>query len=256
MIWSVIIAVAVALVGFGGGLLHKSGRLDIPWVRRTTKTNSITGTKPKEMSDLTIKTIWAIGDLHGDAMCAKHWLNVTGLIGADGGWTDPRSKLVFVGDYVDKGPTSLETVQLVKSIEEKYDNVVALMGNHELEVLNDRLPPEQRKRYWYQLPYSTVHPDDMLSYAPESEITEDTHRALDILYDLALNEVYGKNKFRSIDFSPYGENSICNLIKEEGERRGVCWQGQGKEPKSCENKNFADRIPKKIFSQKNIFPKK
>lgn len=139
-------------------------------------------------------------------MCARYWLNRTGLIDSEtDAWKGSTSKLVFVGDYVDKGPTSLETVQLVKSLEERYSNVVALMGNHELEVLNDRLPPEQRRRYWYQLPYSTVHPDDMLSYAPENEVTADTHRALDILYDLALDEIYGKNQFRSVDFSPYGE---------------------------------------------------
>ena len=89
------------------------------------------------------------------------------------------------------------------------------MGNHEIETLLDRSPPSQRKRYFYQLPYSTVHPDDLLNYVPEGTIvTSNMTRALDTLYNLSLNEVYGKNKFRSIDFSPYGRKSICNLISD------------------------------------------
>ena len=171
-------------------------------------------------------TIYAIGDLHGDAQCAINWVSSTGLVSnfanassdpSSWKWSDPSSRLIFVGDYLDKGPTSLRTVTLVKNLEQRFpDNVYALMGNHELEVLNDRLPPEQRPRYSYQLPYSTVHPEDMLSYVPSSEITSNTTEALEVLYDLALEEIYSKNKFRSVDFSPYGPKSICNFIEDEG----------------------------------------
>jgi len=237
MLFQIVLAVVAAAVLFSGKALYTSGRLPFSIRRRRASELNNAASDPISSSvpdvdalpvdesavpDSTITTIWAIGDLHGDAMCARYWLNRTGLIDSEtDAWKGSTSKLVFVGDYVDKGPTSLETVQLVKSLEERYSNVVALMGNHELEVLNDRLPPEQRRRYWYQLPYSTVHPDDMLSYAPENEVTADTHRALDILYDLALDEIYGKNQFRSVDFSPYGEKSICNLIEDEAESKMV-----------------------------------
>jgi len=89
------------------------------------------------------------------------------------------------------------------------------MGNHEMEALMDRSSATDRRRYYYQLPYSTVHPDDLLNYLPDPSLkTANTTKALDTLYELALNEVYGKNKFRTIDFSPYGSKSICNLIDD------------------------------------------
>ena len=61
--------------------------------------------------------VFIIGDLHGDAECAEHWVQRTGLIDkATGDWSDPTSHLIFVGDYVDKGPTSRQVVELVKEI--------------------------------------------------------------------------------------------------------------------------------------------
>lgn len=42
------------------------------------------------------------------------------------------TKLVFLGDYIDRGPSSLECLQVVKILQEKYPNrVTTLKGNHE-----------------------------------------------------------------------------------------------------------------------------
>ena len=62
-----------------------------------------------------IDTIYAIGDLHGDAKCAKEWISATGLVDETfTRWLQPTANLVFVGDYIDKGPTSLQTALMVK----------------------------------------------------------------------------------------------------------------------------------------------
>jgi predicted MPP superfamily phosphohydrolase len=82
--------------------------------------------------------VYVIGDLHGDVECARHWVNKTKLI-RNHKWLDSSSSLVFLGDYTDKGPTSRQTVEFVKSLTEKYpQQVTALLGNHEVELLRDR----------------------------------------------------------------------------------------------------------------------
>ena len=131
---------------------------------------------------------WVIGDLHGDVHCAKYWVQRTGLvvddddgavIGSDDNdigkqerrhrkWADPTSHLVFVGDYVDKGPQSRQVVEFVKGLTEDFpDHVTALMGNHEMELLLDR--DEKRWESWggtgyFGLAYSSVHPGEYLNY--------------------------------------------------------------------------------------------
>ena len=83
--------------------------------------------------------VYVIGDLHGDVECARHWVNKTKLIRNNNKWLDSSSFLVFLGDYIDKGPTSRQTVEFVKSLTEKYPlQVTALLGNHEVELLRDR----------------------------------------------------------------------------------------------------------------------
>ena len=75
-----------------------------------------------------IKNLVAVGDLHGDADSAKVYIE------------EIRKKLkrdeldhvVFLGDYVDRGPNSLEVLRLVINLKLDYPNKVTLLrGNHE-----------------------------------------------------------------------------------------------------------------------------
>jgi serine/threonine protein phosphatase 1 len=72
---------------------------------------------------------FAIGDIHG---C--HTALVT-LLDA----VQPRSDdlVVFLGDYIDRGPASREVVETLLGLEQKY-KVVFLRGNHEVMVLDAR----------------------------------------------------------------------------------------------------------------------
>ena len=82
--------------------------------------------------------VYVIGDIHGDVYCARYWVNRTGLI-AEKKWTDTTSSLIFLGDYIDKGPTSRQTLEFVKSLTDQFpDHVTAILGNHEIELLRDR----------------------------------------------------------------------------------------------------------------------
>jgi serine/threonine protein phosphatase 1 len=66
--------------------------------------------------------IFAIGDIHG---CASE---LTKLLGRLPLMSD--SLVVFLGDYVDRGPQSREVIDIILDLKKKTD-VVTLMGNHE-----------------------------------------------------------------------------------------------------------------------------
>jgi serine/threonine protein phosphatase 1 len=73
--------------------------------------------------------IFAIGDVHG---CLRHLREMISLIDAD-----PREDtLVFIGDYIDRGPDSKGVVDFILDLQASHDHVVCLLGNHERMFLN------------------------------------------------------------------------------------------------------------------------
>jgi predicted MPP superfamily phosphohydrolase len=75
-----------------------------------------------------------IGDIHGYAGPLKKLLEKLGYTENDGAWHHPHSKVIFVGDYIDRGPAIRETLQIVKSMADN-GNAIALMGNHEYNAM-------------------------------------------------------------------------------------------------------------------------
>jgi hypothetical protein len=52
----------------------------------------------------------------------------------NGAYSHPDRKVLFVGDYIDRGPKIRETLQIVKAMVDS-ENAIALMGNHEYNAL-------------------------------------------------------------------------------------------------------------------------
>ena len=73
--------------------------------------------------------IFAIGDIHG---CLRHLQEMMEIIDPDP-WKDT---LVFIGDYIDRGPDSRGVVDFVIDLRFKFRNTVCLLGNHERMFLN------------------------------------------------------------------------------------------------------------------------
>jgi serine/threonine protein phosphatase 1 len=75
--------------------------------------------------------IYAIGDIHG---CLDRLIRLLDLVNPD----LDRHLLVFVGDYVDRGPDSSGVVDYIIDLKKKYnpENIICLMGNHERMFLN------------------------------------------------------------------------------------------------------------------------
>lgn len=74
-----------------------------------------------------MKTI-VVGDLHGcyvELLEMMKWLNESGTYNPD------VDKLVFLGDYIDRGENPAGVVKYIRGLQDRNENVIALMGNHE-----------------------------------------------------------------------------------------------------------------------------
>lgn len=74
-----------------------------------------------------MKTI-VIGDIHG---CYRELDNLVGLLIEEKAYEPGRDRLIFLGDYIDRGENPRLAVRFIRQLQEKYGNVIALMGNHE-----------------------------------------------------------------------------------------------------------------------------
>lgn len=77
--------------------------------------------------------VYAIGDVHG---CADRLERLLRLITDDASAApEPHRRLIFLGDYVDRGPDSRGAIDRVLASTPLLAETVALMGNHEAMML-------------------------------------------------------------------------------------------------------------------------
>jgi serine/threonine protein phosphatase 1 len=72
-----------------------------------------------------VKNYWFIGDIHGELRLLERLLENVQKFNPD--------HILFVGDYIDRGPHSREVIDLIMGL---GNQVTCLMGNHELMMLN------------------------------------------------------------------------------------------------------------------------
>ncbi|MFZ4543024.1 MAG: metallophosphoesterase [Saprospiraceae bacterium] len=75
-----------------------------------------------------------IGDIHGHAEMLKALLTKMGYEKKNGAFCHSERKVVFVGDYIDRGPAIRETLQIIRAMVDA-DQALAIMGNHEYNAL-------------------------------------------------------------------------------------------------------------------------
>ena len=71
------------------------------------------------------ESVYAVGDLQGCLESFEELLDMLGDV----------SDFVFVGDIVNRGPASLQTLRRVKALEESGRCRAVLLGNHDLHLL-------------------------------------------------------------------------------------------------------------------------
>lgn len=71
-----------------------------------------------------------IGDIHGHADELRRLLATLGYTESLRGFRHPKRKAIFVGDFIDRGPQQIETVNIARQMIEQ-GSALAVMGNHE-----------------------------------------------------------------------------------------------------------------------------
>lgn len=108
-----------------------------------------------------MRELWVIGDIHGALDKLRAMLLRAGIIDFDGSWTADDAHVVFLGDYMDRGPSGVDVIRLIRSLEvqarEVGGKVTALLGNHEVMFLAawrfQRTDPGDQlgfREYWVQ----------------------------------------------------------------------------------------------------------
>ena len=80
-----------------------------------------------------------IGDLHGHARELIALLEHLGYRLRDGVFRHPKRQVIFLGDFIDRGPDILSTVAIVRSMVES-GVALAVLGNHEINALAYHTP--------------------------------------------------------------------------------------------------------------------
>ena len=88
-----------------------------------------------------------IGDIHGHASELKALLAKMDCQVTDGIWQHPERKVIFLGDFVDRGPEQIEIVHVARTMVES-GNALAVMGNHEYNAVAWTTPdPQNPEQY-------------------------------------------------------------------------------------------------------------
>ncbi|MGY3547097.1 metallophosphoesterase [Bradyrhizobium sp. USDA 4469] len=75
-----------------------------------------------------------IGDIHGHADALRRLLTGMGYSDKDGIFRHPDRRVIFVGDFIDRGPKQLDVLRIAKSMCDAGAGL-AVMGNHEFNSL-------------------------------------------------------------------------------------------------------------------------
>ena len=181
-----------------------------------------------------VERVWAIGDLHGDAGCAVRWVERTGVLQNVSAppehwvWADDASKLVFMGDYIDRGPDARAALHFVSELNRRFpDRVHALLGNHELNLLIDRARQPGGGRY-LEYAYAAAHPQQYLAWSggdderagaklSSSEVLRALHDALLVVYR-DRRQLFTQGQ---VLMTPDGPHSIVHYVEPATARAEV-----------------------------------
>ena len=114
-----------------------------------------------------------IGDIHGQGDKLERLLQRLGYVRKEGVYQQPGAKVVFLGDFIDRGPQHRQVLNIVRSMVEA-SHALAVMGNHEFNAIA----------------YHTPHPETGEPLRPHTEKNTGQHQAFLDEYRLHEEETH------------------------------------------------------------------
>lgn len=98
-----------------------------------------------------------IGDIHGHADELEKLLQKLGYILLNGIYQHPKErKVIFLGDYIDRGPKIRETLHIVKNMCDA-GNAEAIMGNHEFNAVCFATPDKENGGFYRKHMFTEIN---------------------------------------------------------------------------------------------------
>ena len=110
-----------------------------------------------------------IGDIHGHADKLEQLLRHLGYRKENGAYQHSGAKVVFLGDFIDRGPHQRRVIDIVRPMVDE-GHALAVMGNHEFNAIC----------------YHTLHPETADPLRPHSKHNTEQHEAF--LKEYALHD--------------------------------------------------------------------
>ena len=92
--------------------------------------------------------IFAIGDIHG---CLKQLISLQKKILNTKGFNKDNDLLVYIGDYIDRGPHSKDVINQIIKLQKENIKSIFLMGNHEQVMIDFLFNKINNLKYWLNL---------------------------------------------------------------------------------------------------------
>lgn len=194
-----------------------------------------------------------IGDIHGHANDLKELLTALDYKMIDGVYQHPTRKVLFVGDYIDRGTNVVEVLAIVKGMVD-HRQAIALMGNHEYNAICYN--HKNAKGEYFRL-HNAVH-------THQHKVTRDAFKADPALYQMyiewfqTLPLFYEGKGFRAVH-ACWDDQKIAllkqkltnncitlDLLEEANDKNSALYDAiedtlKGKEIELPQGQNFSDK---------------
>jgi Calcineurin-like phosphoesterase len=196
-----------------------------------------------------------IGDIHGCAHCLQQLLETLGYAVRDGVYRHPSRTVIFLGDFIDRGPRQREVIGIVRRMI-AAGTAQSVMGNHEFNAIAYHTP--DRESGDYLRPHSEKnirqHEKFLDAYAHTPDEYADVigwFRTLPLWLDLGglriVHACWDARLIAKLAASQNGSNLLGEDLLLQANRRGE-WQFEaletllkGKEIRLPDGASFRDK---------------
>lgn len=123
-----------------------------------------------------------IGDVHGEADALQRLLEKLGYAPVDGCWQHSSRRVIFLGDFIDRGPEQKRVLEVVMPMV-RSGNALAVMGNHEFNALAFHSPDGEGG--WLR-PHTEKNTDQHQAFLDEYQDPDELGSVLDFFWSLPL----------------------------------------------------------------------